>query len=188
MSISNLSLPYCSYVQIESYSPTWACKSPWFFLGVGIILGDFNICDPEEGRFNVWNQTFTDGDPAKTAEFHSFFPYVPEVAQSDYTRRDATVLGVTRTLSRIDRFSINLPMAEARDFRCSSHVFEDFGKKTFPSDHAAARLVIQKPTNRRHHTKRFPNWMSKLFFGVLSCNNFMMTTVSLLIHFVHWPN
>ena len=20
---------------------------------------DFNICDPEEGRFNVWNQSFT---------------------------------------------------------------------------------------------------------------------------------
>ena len=41
--------------------------------GVGIILGDFNICDPEEGRFNVWNRTFTDGDAGKTALFHSFF-------------------------------------------------------------------------------------------------------------------
>ena len=36
---------------------------------VDIILGDFNICEPEEGRFNVW----TDGDPRKTALFHSFF-------------------------------------------------------------------------------------------------------------------
>ena len=41
--------------------------------GVGVILGDFNICDPEEGRFNVWNQSFTEGDPGKTAVFHSFF-------------------------------------------------------------------------------------------------------------------
>ena len=40
--------------------------------GVGVILGDINICDPEEGRFNVWNQTFTDGDPGKTAVFHYF--------------------------------------------------------------------------------------------------------------------
>ena len=31
----------------------------------GVNLGDFNICDPEEGRFNVWNQTFTDGKPKK---------------------------------------------------------------------------------------------------------------------------
>ena len=40
---------------------------------VGIILGDFNICESEEGRFNVWNQTFTDGDTGKTALFHSLF-------------------------------------------------------------------------------------------------------------------
>ena len=45
--------------------------------GVGVILGDFNICDPEEGRFNVWNQTFTDGDPGKTAMFHFFFSTCP---------------------------------------------------------------------------------------------------------------
>ena len=116
--------------------PHW----PTYPNGVGIILGDFNICDPEEGRFNVWNQTFTDGDPGKTAVFHSFFPHILEVAQSDYTRRDATALGVIRTLSRIDRIFINLPMAGARDFRCSSHVFENLGKGTVPSDdHAAVR-------------------------------------------------
>ena len=28
--------------------------------GVGIILGDFNICDPEERRLHVWTQIFTD--------------------------------------------------------------------------------------------------------------------------------
>ena len=30
--------------------------------GLGIILGDLYICDPEEGRFNVLDQSFTDGD------------------------------------------------------------------------------------------------------------------------------
>ena len=64
--------------------PHW----PAYPCGVGVILGDFNISDPEEGRFNVWNQSFTDG----------------EIAQSDYTRRDSSALGVIRTLSRIDRF------------------------------------------------------------------------------------
>ena len=87
--------------------PHWPACS----IVVGVILGDFNICDPEEGRFNVWNQPFTDGDPGKTAVFHSFFPYVLEVAQSDDTRRDATALSVIRTLSWIDRIFINLPMA-----------------------------------------------------------------------------
>ena len=69
--------------------PHW----PAYPCGVGVILCDFNICDPEEGRFNVWNQSFTDGDPGKTAVFHSFFPYVLENAQSDYTRRDSSALG-----------------------------------------------------------------------------------------------
>ena len=68
--------------------PHW----PSYPNGVGIILGDFNICDPEEGRFHVWNQTFTDGDPTKTAMFHSFFPHVLEIAQPDCTTRDSTAL------------------------------------------------------------------------------------------------
>ena len=79
--------------------PHW----PAYLRGVVVFLGDFNICDPEEGRFNVWNQTFTDGDPGKTAVFYTFFPYVLEVAQPDCTRRDAKALGDIRTLSRIDR-------------------------------------------------------------------------------------
>ena len=137
--------------------PRW----PAYPRGVVFFLGDFTICDPEEGRFIVWNQTFTDGDLGKTAVFQSFFPYVLEVAQSDYTRRDAMALGVIRTLSRIDRIFINLLMAEARDFRCSFHVVENLGQKTISSDHAAVRLVIQEPTHRRHQNKRIPSWMSK---------------------------
>ena len=126
--------------------PHW----PAYPNGVGMILGDYNICDPVQRRFNVWNQTFTDGDPGKTGVFHS-----------DYTRRDSTALGDVRTLSRIDRIFINLPIAEARDFHCSSHVAENHGKKTTPSDHAAVRLVIQKPTHRGHQSKRIPSCMSK---------------------------
>ena len=110
---------------------------------------------------NVWNQTFTDVDPGKTAVFHSFFPHVLEVAQSDYTRRDATAHGDIRTLSRMDHILVNLPMAAARDFRCSSHVFQNLGKGTIPSDHAAVRLFIQKPTHRGDQNKRIPSWMSK---------------------------
>ena len=91
--------------RLRLITPHW----PSYPNGVGIILGDFNnICEPEEGRFNVWNQTFTDGDAGKTAMLHSFFPHDLEIAQPDYTRRDSTAL-----LSRIDRIFINLPMAGA---------------------------------------------------------------------------
>ena len=61
----------------------------------------------------------------------------------------------------IDRIFINLLMAEARDFHCSSHVDENLGKKNIPSDHAAVRLVILKPTHRGVQNKRIPSWMSK---------------------------
>ena len=128
---------------------------------LGVITGDFNICEPEEGRFNSWNQTFTDGVAGKTALFCSFFSHVLEIAQPDFTRRASTVDGTTRTLSRIDRAFINLPMAKARDFHCYSHVWENLGERSIPSDHAAVRVVIQKPTVWGHHSKRIPSWMSK---------------------------
>ena len=144
--------------RLRLITPHW----PSYPNAVGIILGDFNICDPEEGRFNVWNQTFTDGDAGKTAMFHSFFHmFLRLLNLIDYTGRDSTALGIIRTLSRIDRIFINLPMAEARDFHCYSHVFENLGNRTSPSDHAAVRLVIHKPTNREQQRKRIPSWMSK---------------------------
>ena len=64
-------------------------------------------------------------------------------------------------------------MAEARDFHCYSHVFENLGKKTILSDHAAVRFVIQKPTNRGHQSKRIPSWMSKhpIFFSILQLHH-----------------
>ena len=117
---------------------------------MGIILGDSNICEPGEGRFNVWNQTFTDGDAGKTAMCQSFFPHVLEIAQPDYTRRNSTALGVKGTLSRIDRIFINLWLRR-----------ENLENRTIPSDHAAVRLVIQEPTNRGQQGKRIPSWMSK---------------------------
>ena len=76
--------------RLRLITPHW----PSYPNAVGIILGDFNICEPEEGRFNVWNQTFTDGDAGKTAIFHPFFPRVLEIAQPDYTWTDSTALGI----------------------------------------------------------------------------------------------
>ena len=48
---------------------------------LGLITGDFNICEPEEGKFYSWNKTFTDGDAGMAALFRSFFffPHVHEI-------------------------------------------------------------------------------------------------------------
>ena len=106
------------------------------------------------------------GDPRKTAMFHSFSTR-RWIAQSDYTRRDSSVLWIIRTMSRI---FLNLPLAEARDFHCYSHDFENLGNRTIPSDHEAGLLVIQKPTTRRHLSKGIPSWMCKRPVFCSFCN------------------
>ena len=53
--------------RLRLITPHW----PHYPDAIGTIMGDFNICEPEEGRFNVWNLTFTDGDTGKAALFHS---------------------------------------------------------------------------------------------------------------------
>ena len=116
-------------------TPHW----PLYSEALGVITeDDFSICEPEEGRFNVWNQTFTDGDTGKAAIFHSFSSRSRNCPASLY-EGDSSVNGVLRTLSRIDRAPITLPMAEARDFQWYSCVFENFGGRSIPSDHANVR-------------------------------------------------
>ena len=39
-------------------TPHW----PRYVNAIGMIMGDFNIWEAEEGKVNVWNLTFTDGD------------------------------------------------------------------------------------------------------------------------------
>ena len=68
-----------------------------------MIVGDFNICEPEDGRFSVWNQTFTEGDAGKTALFRI------GIAQPNFYKEDTAADSTLRTLSRIDRAFINVP-------------------------------------------------------------------------------
>ena len=125
-----------------------------------MIIGDLNICEPEEGTTSGIkpSQKVT---RRKRLFFHSFFPHVLETAQPNFTRKDTAADGTLRTLSRIDRAFINVPMAEARDFHCHSHVSDNLGERSIPSDHVAARIVLQKPTNRCDQVNRIPSWMSK---------------------------
>ena len=83
---------------------------------LGVIIGEFNICEPEEGRFNVRNQTFAEGDAWKTALSDPFFRMLLKLRNQFFTRKDTVADGTLRTLSRIYRAFINVPVAEARDF------------------------------------------------------------------------
>ena len=52
-------------------------------------------------------------------------------------------------------------MAAARNFHCYSHVFENFGKRSLPNDHAAVRVVIQKRMAGCNQDKRILSYMPK---------------------------
>ena len=143
--------------RLHLVNPHW----PSYPNAVGIILGDFNNCDPEAGRFYVWNQTFTDGDPRKAAIFHSFFHTSLRLLNLITQGGTPQPLGLHALFQGLIVFFINLLVAAARDFHCKSNVFENLGNRTIPSDHAAVRLAIQKPTNRGHQSKRIPSWISK---------------------------
>ena len=133
-------------------------------------------------------KTFTHGDPGKTAVFHSFFPYVLEIAQSDYTRRDATAMGVIRTLSRIDRILSIYPWLKHVIFTALLMLWRTSGRKLFRV------TMLQYASSSRNlliedmRTDVFPVGRANIPFSVLSCSNFMTTTDSLLTRFVHLLN
>ena len=123
MSIWNPSRPSEIRVRLRTICGHWPCYPD----GVGILIGDFILCEPEEGLFHVATQTFSDGDPGSTAVLGSVFPDALEVAQPNYTRKEASADGTLRILSRIDRAFVNIPVSEARDFRCGAQTVDDFG-------------------------------------------------------------
>ena len=68
--------------------------------------------------------------------------------QARLTRKEAAPDGTLRVLSRIDRAFINIPIAEACDFHCYSHVTDDLGDRTLLSDHVSTRINIPKPASK----------------------------------------
>ena len=84
--------------RLRLITPHW----PQYPDAIGMIMGDFNICEPEEGRFNVWNLTFTDGDTVKAA---MLFNHLKSATCSVLTGSETMFVSVaqaksTSTLSR----------------------------------------------------------------------------------------
>ena len=112
---------------------------------LGFLVGDFNICDPAEGRLNSRCQTCSDGDAIRAAALLAAFSRSVDIAQLFFTRKNMRRDGSIHMLSPIDRVLVNLPMAEMRDFQCRSHTVGTIGDKSVPSDHIPVRHVIERP-------------------------------------------
>ena len=108
------------------------------------------MCEPEGGRFNVTNQTFTEGDAGRPAMFRTFFPHAPS-----FTRKEAA------GMVRYARY----PGSTERSSTCpwQRHVISaatlmvlNLGERSTPSDHVAIRVVTRKPLDHRGTGKRIP--------------------------------
>ena len=149
--------------------------------GVGIILGDFNICDTEEGRFNVWNRSFTNGDPGNTAVFHSFFSHVLEVAQSEYTRRDSTAPSYVLFQELIEFLSI-CPRLKPETSIVTLMSLRTWGRKPFRVITQQYASSFRNPQIEDTRANEFPAGCPNIPISVPYCSSFMTTTDSLLTH------
>ena len=155
---------------------------------MGVILGDFIICDPEEGRFNVWNQSFTDGDPGKTAVFHFSFPTflrLPNLTTQEETLLSlesyALCQGLILCLSIYLWLKHVISIAVLMSLRTSGRRLFRVTKLQYAS--SSRNLPIDDT-----RANIFPAGCPNIPFLAPSCSNFMKTTDSLLIHSVHFLN
>ena len=90
-----------------------AARWPTYPDGLGFLVGDFNIYNPDEGRFNPqpglqrWRRQPHRRPP------HRLSSRSVELAQPNFTQRDERRDGSLHTRSRIDRIFVNLPMVDS---------------------------------------------------------------------------
>ena len=69
-----------------------------------------------------------------------------ETAQPNYSRKEASADGALRVLSRIGTAFVNVPMAEARVFRCRVQTVDDLGNRSIRSTALrSASLFTSRP-------------------------------------------
>ena len=132
--------------RLRLITPHW----PHYPDAIGVIMGDFMIFEPEEGRFNVW----------KSALFRVFFlafSKLPSLTIQGETLQ--SMVFYARCPGLIQRLSIFPWLKHATSI--ATPMFLRTWRNGPYRDHAAVRVVTQKPTVRGHQGKRIPSWVSK---------------------------
>ena len=84
--------------------------------------------------------------------------------------KDAAPDGTPRVQSRIDRALINVPMPEARDFRCHGQTVDDLGNRSLHRDHVNTRSLSQIPGSGTR-ARDVQSWRTKhqVFCSIFKC-------------------
>ena len=141
----------------EALSPT----------GFAILKALILLCDPEEGRFHCYEPDIHRRCAGKTVMFRTF-SHMPWKSRIQASRGKMLLRMVPYAPYPGSTAFINVPMADARDFHCHSHVTDNLGERCTSSDHVAIRVVIRKQLDHCGTGKR-----------ILSC----VQTSRLLHHF-----
>ena len=103
--------------------------------------------------------------PARRLTSHDSVPRYGEGSQHQCSRTHDTLYCLfctTLWLGQIQSVLKQIQQTNDIDLTCFSHVLENLGERSIPSDHAAVLVVIQKPTIRcDNKAKRIPSWMSE---------------------------
>lgn len=126
--------------------------------GVGVILGDFNVVDPEEGRLNArTGNVVYDNCPLAAAMPHELAQWA-EVIGPGYSRRQLRE-GLLDTVSRIDRVFTNCSAADLRACRVHDSYAEDVFLPVMTSDHAPLCFRVQVVGAKGKHI--VPQWVCR---------------------------
>ena len=138
--------------------------------GLGVLFGALNTCDPEEVHSKEKFQTFFWWRSRSHLGLPSYLTAGLGDCAAQLLKERRPQDGGIRTLSRIGRAFINIPMVEAREFRCRAHTVDDLGDRLLPDDHTASRTAIQEPASGAQELATIQAWLSKraVFCSALS--------------------
>ena len=117
--------------------------------GLGIIIGDFHICEPEEGRFDVVDQTTSDVDPGWSTSFGGGSAKLHKEGGSAGLGRHESCPGLSQP-------SMTFPCLKLVAFHVT-----DFCDGSSPSSHVAIRVVIPQPGSNSNSCDQVHSWFVK---------------------------